>query len=321
MSVREKKSLEEAVELMLGDHRYTRATRSNYAITLRPMAVQLGAIRPLEEITYSDLLNYTNRAFAQTSSSSRWQYTQRIRAFFRYAVMVRWVEYSPADALFFPRPPKDPTKSRAIPTPLLDALLDYTYRACERDYTILVLLCRTGMRRSACANIQISHISREKHQIGIWDKGGFTWAKPLTAEVEHVVWHYIENSRPKQHCPHDYLFTTLRRESGVYQPLHPFTLSNRIHKLCLKIGAEKGYRAHAIRHWVAEMLDEDGVDEGSIQAILNQRSRASTKNYLSTKSTQVEQAAQHLSDLHQLPSGAQKSGKPLPKIIRFNDIA
>lgn len=321
MPVREHKTLEEAVELMLTDRRYSESTRYNYSITLKSMVRLLGPIRRLEEITYTDLLNYTNKTFADVGDASRWQYTQRIRGFFRYAVMVHWLEYSPAEALFYPRPAKDPTKSRAIPTEVLDAILEHAYRTCERDYVILVLLCRTAMRRGACANIQIRHISREKHRIGIWDKGGFVWTKPLLPEVEEIVWHYIEHTRPKEHCPHDYLFTTLRREEGIYRRLQPETLSNRVYKHCLQIGAEKGYRPHAVRHWVAEMLDEHGEDEGNIQGILNQKSRSSTAHYLTSKQRQVEHAAERISAIHHLPSSVEKKSGILPKIIAFDDIA
>lgn len=321
MTVRERKSLQEAVDTILVDHRYSQATLANYAITLRPLAAQLGPIRPLEDITYTDLLLYVNKAFAGSGKSSRWQYTQRIRAFFRYCLMHHWIDYSPAEALYYPRPPKDPTKTRAIPTDVLNAALEYAYRKCERDYVILVLLCRTGMRRGACANIQISHINKSKHSVGIWDKGGFTWTKPLLPEVEQIVWHYIDHARPKKDCPHDYLFTTLRREDGVYGQLTPQALSGRIANLCIKVGAEKGYRPHTVRHWVAEFLDGDGEDEGAIQAILNQKSRSSTEHYLSSKFKQVEQAAQHLSSLHRLPSSqVKKQEGGLSKIIRFEDI-
>jgi len=322
MAVREHKSLQEAVDMILVDPRYSPATVANYAITLHPLAASLGPIRPLEDITYTDLQLYTNKTFADCGRSSRWQYTQRIRAFFRYALMHHWIDYSPAEALYFPRPPKDPTKTRAIPTDLLDAILNYAYRKCERDYIILVLLCRTGMRRSACANIQISHISKLKHCIGIWDKGDFTWLKPLLPEVEALLWHYIDHARPKKDCPHDFLFTTLRREDGIYQPLDPKSLSGRIYQLCMKVGSEKGYRPHAIRHWVAEILDEVQEDRGAIQAILNQKSQSSTEHYLSSKPVQAEQAAQRLSTLHQLPSsGVKKQKGVLPKIIRFEEFA
>lgn len=322
MTVREHKSLEDAVNMILVDPRYSPATVANYALTLRPMVSSLGSIRPLEDITYSDLLLYTNKAFARSKPATRWQYTQRIRAFFRWALLHHWIDYSPAEALYYPRPPKDPTKTRAIPTDLLNHILEYAYRKCERDYVILVLLCRTGMRRGACAHIQIDHISKPKHRIAIWDKGGFTWSKPLLPEVEQIVWHYIDHVRPKTNCPHNFLFTSLRREAGLYQPLTPQGLSTRIFNLCMKVGAEKGFRPHAIRHWVAEILDEDGEDREGIQAMLNQKSATSTENYISSKPVHAEQAAQRLSTLHRLPSTVEiKAGDLLPKIIRFEELA
>lgn len=308
--------------MLLVDPRYSAATVANYALTLRPMVLSLGPIRPLEDITYSDLLLYTNKAFACIHPASRWQYTQRIRALFRWALLHHFIDYSPAEALYYPRPHKDPTKTRAIPTELLDDILKYAYRKCERDYVILVLLCRTGMRRGACAGIQISHISKSKHQIGIWDKGGYTWSKPLLPEVEEIVWHYIDHVRPKKDCPHDFLFTSLRREDGIYKPLAPQGLSTRIFNLCIKAGSEKGFRPHAIRHWVAEMLDEDNEGREMIQAMLNQKSSTSTEQYISSKPVHAQQAAQRLSTLHRLPSFVEpKSGDLLPKIIRFEELA
>ena len=322
MTVREHKSLQEAVELILVDPRYSPATISNYSLTLRPMVASLGPIRPLEDITYSDLLLYSNKTFAESKPATRWQYTQRIRAFFRWALLHRFIDYSPAEALYFPRPAKDPTKTRAIPTNILNDMLDYAYRKCERDYVILVLLCRTGMRRGACSRIELSHISKSKHQIAIWDKGGFSWSKPLLPEVEAIVWHYIDHARPKKDCPHDFLFTSLRREDGIYQPLSPQGLSTRVSDLCIKAGAEKGYRPHTVRHWVAEMLDEDGQDKGAIQAMLNQKSPASTDNYISNKPIHAEAAGQRLATLHRLPSSVEPiKGGLLPKIIRFEELA
>lgn len=318
--VREHKSLQQAIDMILADPRYSPATIANYGLTLRPMVTSLGSDRPLEDITYSELSAYTNKTFANSKPSTRWQYTQRIRAFFRWALMLHFIDYSPADALYFPRPSKDPTKSRAIPTDVLDAILEYAYRKCERDYVILVLLCRTGMRRGACAHIEISHISKAKHQIGIWDKGGFTWAKPLLPEVEAIIWHYIDHVRPD--CPHDFLFTSLRRKNGIYEPLSAEGLSTRIEELCTKVGAEKGFRPHTIRHWVAETLDEDGEDRGLIQAMLNQKSSTSTEHYISSKSVHAERATKHLSTLHRLPSAAEpRQGDTLPRIIRFEDLA
>lgn len=322
MAVREHKSLHEAVEMILVDPRYSLKTIANYALTLRPMATNLGPIRPLEDITYSDLLLYTNHAFARNTPSTRWQYTQRVRAFYRWALLHHWIDYSPAEALYYPRPSKDPTKTRAIPTGILDAVLDYTFHKCERDYVILVLMCRTAIRRGACARIQIRHINRAKRQVGIWDKGALTWTKPLLPEVNDILWHYIEHTRPKQDCPHDFLFTSLRREKGVYRPLAPEGLSTRIANLCLKVGSQKGYRPHTIRHWVAEMLDEDGEDREMIQAMLNQKSSSSTEHYISSKPVHAERAAKHLSALHRLPSSVEPTrGDSLPKIIRFEELA
>jgi site-specific recombinase XerD len=149
----------------------------------------------------------------------------------------------------------------------------------KRDYAILILASRLGMRAGDIRMLQLDDIKWEESRIEIrQSKTKIPLSLPLTEEVGQALIDYLRSGRPK--TSHRQIFLKL------LPPFEPFTGNNLYHIVtywrCLAgIAFQSPHRRglHSLRHSLATRLLHDGTPIQTISGILGHLDLESTRIY------------------------------------------
>jgi len=162
----------------------------------------------------------------------------------------------------------------------------------KRDYAILLLACRLGMRVSDIRGLCLEHLHWREDRIAMAQtKTGVPLALPLTEEVGGALIDYLRHGRPATH--HREVFLRLKA------PVEPFSSNDNLHHIltfyrqragiALPAQARKGL--HSLRHTVATRLLEAGIPLETIAGILGHLSLESTRIYAKVDIDALRRAA------------------------------
>lgn len=160
----------------------------------------------------------------------------------------------------------------------------------KRNYAILLLIIRLGLRASDVRALRFEHIKWSKNTISFeQQKTGEKVELPLTADVGEAIIDYLQYGRPAtdEHSifvEHNYSYNKLR-EQAVSQ------IAN--HAICsasIDIGHRK-HGSHALRHTMAGFLLEGETPVPLIADILGHKSVQSTLCYLRIDVESLRQCA------------------------------
>jgi len=149
----------------------------------------------------------------------------------------------------------------------------------KRDYAILLLACRLGLRAGDIRTLKLDHLHWAESTIEITQaKTGTPLRLPLTNEVGEALIDYLKFGRPQ----------TTHREVflKVAPPFDPFTQNNLHHivtywRLLARIHFRSAQKRgiHSLRHTLATRLLEKGTPLTTIAEILGHTSLESTRIY------------------------------------------
>ena len=149
----------------------------------------------------------------------------------------------------------------------------------KRDYAILLLACRLGMRAGDIRDLRIENLNWNDDRIEFWQsKSGRKIILPLTEEIGLALIDYLKNARPST----GYREVFLR----VKAPYTPFSRNNKLHSIITKYRELAGIALpqqakgmHSLRHTVASHLLKAGNPLESIADILGHASTDTTRIY------------------------------------------
>jgi len=150
----------------------------------------------------------------------------------------------------------------------------------KRDYAIMLLIARLGLRSGDVVNLKFENINWEENRISLTQqKTGRPLTLPLLEDVGLAIIDYLKFGRPN--CGFQNIFTRHR------PPISPCTVggiyslvSTRISRAGLLTG-EKKRGPHALRHSLASRLLEENVPLPVISEILGHANSNTTAAYLS----------------------------------------
>lgn len=168
---------------------------------------------------------------------------------------------------------------RAIPPAQIDQLLASIDRQTAiglRDYAILLLLSRLGLRSRAVALLELDDIDWQAGHFRVRGKGGRQTELPLPNEVGKAIAEYLRNGRP----PSANRRVFLRGKA----PVRGFSGSSAIGSLVRNSLKRAGINAptngaHQFRHALASQLLHHGASLTEIGEVLGHRSPETTKIY------------------------------------------
>jgi site-specific recombinase XerD len=206
-----------------------------------------------------------------------------IRSFLRFLTMRGILQKDLGAELPKIRVPSDATIPSVWDQELIVRLLGAVDRSSaegKRDYAILLLACRLGLRAGDIRTLKLDHLNWAESTIDITQaKTGTTLRLPLTNEVGEALIDYLKSGRPQ----------TTHREVflKVVPPFAPFTEKDHLYHIVTywRLLAGITFRSsqkrgiHSLRHTLATRLLEEGTPFTTIAEILGHTSLESTRIY------------------------------------------
>jgi site-specific recombinase XerD len=206
-----------------------------------------------------------------------------VRSFLRFLTMRGILQKDLSAELPTIRVPRDASIpsvwDRELITKLLGAI-DRSSAKGKRDYAILLLACRLGLRAGDIRTLKLDHLHWEDSRIEFTQSKTTTpLSLPLTEEVGEALIDYLRSGRPK--TAHREVFLKLN------PPFDPFGRNNNLHDVVtywrqlagITFRSPRKRGIHSLRHTLATRLLEQGTPFPTIADILGHTSLASTRIY------------------------------------------
>jgi site-specific recombinase XerD len=143
----------------------------------------------------------------------------------------------------------------------------------RRDFAILVLLARLGLRSGEVAAIQLSDVDWRAGDFVIRGKDDRHERLPLPRDVGEALVDYLRHGRPDRADPHVFL-----KRYAPFEPLSGGTVRMVVHYACDRAGIPR-VGAHRLRHTVATEVLRAGAPLEEIASLLRHRRHATTVLY------------------------------------------
>ena len=168
---------------------------------------------------------------------------------------------------------------RAIPPDSVRQLLaSFNRRTAmgRRDYAIVLLLARLGLRSSEVAFLELDDIDWQAGRLRVRGKGGQRSALPLPVDVGEAIAAYLRHGRPRS--PSRRVFLRAKAPIGGFFDQHAIGSLVR-HALARAGITAPTWGAHQFRHALAAEMLRHGASLTEIGHVLRHRSPEATKIY------------------------------------------
>jgi integrase len=178
---------------------------------------------------------------------------------------------------------------------ILDSV-DRSTIAGKRDYAIVMLAVRLGLRASDISGLEFGHLQWSQNTIAFQQhKTKETLRLPLTADVGEALIDYIKYARPTSGETFVFL-----EKNHPHHPIHSKMVSRTADRIIIGSGINIGDRkhgAHALRHTMASMLLESQVSLPVISSILGHSNIQTSMCYLRIDIEALRQCALEAPDV------------------------
>lgn len=163
---------------------------------------------------------------------------------------------------------------------LLDSV-DRSSPTGKRDYAVLLIACRLGLRACDICKLQLGDFNWETREIHLTQKKTqHTIILPLLNDIGWAVIDYIKNGRPETDDPCLFVRANPPYHALAGSPAIESIFTSRIHNAGLRIPRGKKYGIHSLRHTLGSILLEKETPLPVISQILGHQSIRSTSTYL-----------------------------------------
>ncbi|KJE75270.1 site-specific integrase [Ferrimicrobium acidiphilum] len=181
------------------------------------------------------------------------------------------------------------------------AVVDRGNPGGKRDYAMILLVVRLGLRSMDVKHLQLSHLHWDTNRIEfVSSKTGRTLSLPLLPDVGWAIIDYLQNGRPAVSSPYVFL--------RHLAPLEPFSDSDHLYQVIekymkqahLPLSPHKKRGMHSLRHTLASVLLEQNTPLTVISDILGHSDTDTTAVYLKVDINRLRECALNLEEV--LPS-------------------
>jgi len=144
----------------------------------------------------------------------------------------------------------------------------------RRDYAILMLLARLGLRAGEAAAARVGDIDWRSGEILVRGKGGRDERLPLPPDAGAAIADYCRHARP-QDSGSGMLFLHAR---APYGPVTSSTVAYAVVRACRRAGLEPA-SAHQLRHAAATAMRRAGAPLSEISQLLRHQHEGTTSRY------------------------------------------
>ena len=255
-------------------------------------------IQTLKKITTNDINSFLSYLALNQGSkpATRARKISTIRIFFAYLFDQKLIDDNPAIGIKTPKQEKRMPKYLSLDDSkkLLNVTADENDENKERDYAIITLFLKCGLRLSELVGINISNIDFSENRLTVIGKGNKERTIYLNESCIKAIQDYM-SVRPKEGVKVDSkgsnkaLFLSKRKER----------ISNRmvqyiVERELMKAGLDTSkYSTHKLRHTAATLMYQYGhVDIRALQELLGHESIATTEIYTHVSNEQVRNAVE-----------------------------
>ena len=171
---------------------------------------------------------------------------------------------------------KDTAVPRRVTAAQVRTLLgscDRTTAAGKRDFAMLMLLARLGLRAAEVAGLRLADFDWRAGELAVCGKGRRSDRMPLPADVGEAVACYVVQARPRVSSG-----TVFLSIAAPPRQLGSTGVSEVVWRRCVQAGLTPA-RAHRLRHALATELLDRGFTLPEIGQVLRQRDLATTAVY------------------------------------------
>ena len=258
-----------------------RATVVNYVPFIRGFLTDRFVDEPvrLSRLSADDVVRYVQRQAPQLHLKRAKLLTSALRSFLRYARYRGEVTLDLAAAVPVVANWSMPAIPRAIGADQVHQLLTSIERRTatgRRDYAIVLLLARLGLRSGEVAFLELDDIAWDAGQVSVRGKGGHRTALPLPTEVGKAIAAYLRHGRPRSTSRRVFL----RSKAPIRGFLSQCAIGSIIRHRLQRAGIQAPTTgAHQFRHALATQMLRHGASLAEIGEILRHRSPQTTTIY------------------------------------------
>lgn len=274
------------------------ATMLRYENTARRFLAEqatAGGVFAPHRLTGADLNAFLLRECARVSAGSAKGRVAELRSLMRFLHLHGVTPARLGGAV----PPVGGWRFAAVPPTMapgdVQRLLDRAPRqgpAGVRDYAILMLVARLGLRSIEVARLLLDDVDWRCGEIAVRGKGRREDRLPLPADVGEALVAYLSSARPGTQSRH--LFLTCKAPRG---PIRADLVGDVVERACLRAGLPRA-GPHRLRHALAADMLRHGAGLTAIGQVLRHRDLATTALYAKVDFTALRAVA------HPWPGGA-----------------
>jgi len=228
------------------------------------------------------------KAASGVSVAAAQYFVSGLRAFLRFCFVEGLVETDLSQAALVVRGRRASFLPRGISRADARALLDSCDRRRplgRRDYALITLLLRLGLRRGEVARLTLDDIDWRAGELVIHGKGGREDRLPLPTDVGEAIAAYLRRGRPVSDRREVFL-----RARAPYAPIASGTVASTVRRACRRAGIPE-VGSHRLRHTTACEMVGAGVPLVRIGQVLRHRSLQTTSIYARVDIEQLRQLA------------------------------
>ncbi len=274
------------------ERRLARHTLESYGRDLRALgAFAAGSECRLDRLDRSALETFVRQQMTRgLSPRSVARLVAAVRGFYRFLVLDRRLDHSPADDL---RPPRAwPALPKCLSIQDVDALIaqpDVSTPLGLRDRAMIELLYATGLRVSELTGVRMADLHLDEQYVSCIGKGSKERIVPMGDQAAAWIRRYQRDARPQ-------LVEKVRTTRGARDALFVNARGGALSRVGFwKILKQHGRRAklpstlspHVLRHSFATHLLENGADLRAIQLMLGHSDLSTTQIYTHVLETRL----------------------------------
>ena len=241
-------------------------------LATRPQVPDLG----LEALTPGEVIEFVLAECRQRSRGSAKYIVCGLRALFRFCYLEGLTTRPLAEAV----PTVATWRLASLPKALGADEVAVLLASCDRrttfgrrDFAVLTLLARLGLRAGEVAGLCLEDVDWRRGELVVRGKGPKEERLPLPADVGEAIAGWLQRGRPR--CTAREVFTRVR---APHQRLTPGGVSAIVRAACVRAGVAE-VNAHRLRHTAATEMLRAGAGLDEIGQVLRHHSVLSTAIY------------------------------------------
>lgn len=247
----------------------------------------LGATDPsarVAGVTAADVAGFLASRLPSMTRKTAQMTACSLRSFLRFLHAEKLTDAMLADAI----PAVAHRRLSGLPEPLNQAQVIALLGACDRttpvgrrDFAVITLLCRLGLRCGEVSGLLLSDLDWRAGVVTIHGKGGRVDRLPLPVDVGEAIIAYLRDGRPDTAAR-----TVFVRAVAPFTPLVYSSLSCVVARAAKRAGLGT-LHAHRLRHTTASQVLNAGASLEEVSHLLRHASPATTAIYAKTDLTRL----------------------------------